>query len=273
LANNYSTEVNSLNPKIYYRLNEAAGQADGASVNNTGTEGASYNGTWGSGLAGYPGREAISGEAGPRPTDKINGKPLSGFTTNNLCAGFVWPGSGKADMLSINVGGEGGAPTALDSATQSYTMFFKTSATNNYMRMITTDGPDFTHNFKLIMGAGSGYEGHLVLSVGSDNDQGRYSANSFNDGKWHHLVAIRGSDSRADLKLYIDGKEEVLYNSSGSWTRGYQFRFGTHGTSSNGFTGQMDEIGGWDIALTAKQVQHLFEAAVTMQYGTLIRIQ
>ena len=253
----YSDKVADLNARVYYQLDQGAGAADGSAVANVGTLGASYNGTWGSGLSGYPGREAISGA--PR-ADSIGGQALNGLDSSGHSAQFN-PGS-NSDMISLNIGGEGGAPTAFDTAAQTISLFFKTTQTNGYGRIYTTD-PDCTHTFTLEMGADySGYEGRIYLAVGTSSSDARYSAHEFNDGNWHHLVAVRGSDSRADLKLYVDGVEETLANSSANFSAGYQARFGAHGTASGGFEGYMDEIAVWDSALTSTESQDLYTAAI-----------
>ena len=258
----YTEEVLSLNPKVYYPLNDEAGQLDGSATINLGSAGAAYNGTWGSGLSGYPEREAISGQPGPSSAVAIGERRLDGLDTNNLAARFS-PDS-YSDMISINVGGEGGAPTAFDTAAQTISLFFKTTQNNGYGRIYTSD-PDCAHTFTLEMGYNSsGYEGRLYLAVGTSSSSARYSDHSFNDGKWHHLVAVRGGNSRSDLKLYVDGKEETLHNSSVSLGAGYQARFGARGTGSGGFDGSMDEIAIWDRTLTGEEALGLFNAAAPL---------
>ncbi|MBN2375648.1 MAG: PEP-CTERM sorting domain-containing protein [Sedimentisphaerales bacterium] len=270
-AGDYSDAVDALSPAVYFRLSEAAGALDGSAVANTGTLGAAYNGTWGSGLTGYEGREADSGQVGPRPMDFV------GLEADNLCSGHnpTIDGDGNSDMISLsNIGGVTDAlPTALDTVNQSYSIFFNTEEPDSYTRMITTH-PDFTNKFQVIIDEGA-IDGVLVFSTAqyqsdiettpgaADLSNAVRTADAYNDGLWHHLVVIREGDDSLDVRAFVDGVKLDLIERNGSWSLGYGYRFGARGTSnSSAYDGLMDEIAIWDRALTDEEALGLYAAAV-----------
>ncbi len=250
----YSDKVGDLGAEVYYQMDQAAGAADGSAVVNAGTLGASYNGTWGSGLASYSGREAISGAA---RADTIGGQELVGLDPSGYSAQFS-PTS-WSDMISMNIGGEGGDPTALDTVSQTVSMFFKTSQADGWTRLMTKD-PDGVHDFDLVFDNASG---KLVLVNRNATSAAYEGETNYRDGAWHHIVAVRDSGAQGDMRLYVDGAAVALVDRGGSWSAGYGARFGAHGTSSSGaFDGYIDEIAIWDRALTATEAEGLFSAAI-----------
>jgi PKD repeat protein len=87
------------------------------------------------------------------------------------------------------------------------------------------------------------------------------SPGSYNDGKWHHVVATLGSGGMA---LYLDGKLTASRTSvtSGNANYGY-WRIGGDQSwaGANFFTGRIDEVAVYPTALTPAQVGNHYTAA------------
>ncbi|MEU0598829.1 LamG domain-containing protein [Streptomyces sp. NPDC006393] len=101
--------------------------------------------------------------------------------------------------------------------------------------------------------------GRLVFGVRADTTRTITTVHSYNDGKWHHLVATEGSNG---MKLYVDGSlraSNPLVTGNQSFT-GY-WRVGgdnldswPNKPTSRFYTGQLDEVAVYGKALTASQV-------------------
>ena len=245
----YAGKVAATNPAIYYRLSEAAGQGNGDTVHNAGAGGSALDGTWG--VTGYPGSEPISGVVGPRPTDVVNGQPLSGFEADNSAAQFTGKptAADRADIINI------GNPAQLDTAGQTYSAWFKGTDAGQWSRMIITD-PGFTNQFYLAMNEGSLY----AVTAGETADSARKTTATFNDGQWHHVVAIRPEDGDRDkLMLFVDGQQSELDNYNGAWDKGSSSRIGARDTGDvRAFVGVMDEVAIWNRGITPGEAQSLF---------------
>lgn len=262
----YAAAVKATNPGIYYRLREPAGRAHGSPVHNSGTEGATLDGTWGFADAGYSASVPVSGVAGPRPSDTINGRPLNGLEWDNTAArfeGYVAGTIQSKDLINI-----GANPSFLQSDELTYSMLFKTESTDGWMRMIVTDPTAGNQQFQLIM-----HGGQLILVTGTANGAGGAAVSApagdtgsthYNDDQWHHLVAVRKGATFSDLALYMDGSEVELHDwGIGSWTQGYSARIGGWSTNAaSGFVGLMDEVAIWDRALTAGEAGGLYNALI-----------
>ncbi|MGW0084547.1 LamG-like jellyroll fold domain-containing protein [Streptomyces sp. NPDC003393] len=101
--------------------------------------------------------------------------------------------------------------------------------------------------------------GRLVFGVRADTARTITTVHSYNDGKWHHVVATQGSNG---LKLYVDGSLRASnphttgnQPSTGYWRVGGDNLDGwANKPTSRFYTGQLDEVAVYDKALTASQV-------------------
>ncbi|MFE9257824.1 LamG-like jellyroll fold domain-containing protein [Streptomyces sp. NPDC006879] len=103
--------------------------------------------------------------------------------------------------------------------------------------------------------------GRLVFGAddGSKRTVSSPSGTSYNDGKWHHVVAAQGSSS--GMALYVDGKKVASRSVTkhrdiaGFWHVGGDNLYGwPMRPTSDFFAGQIDETAVYSKALTANQV-------------------
>ncbi|WP_107419982.1 LamG domain-containing protein, partial [Streptomyces carpinensis] len=101
--------------------------------------------------------------------------------------------------------------------------------------------------------------GRVAFGVHAGSVKTVTTSQSYNDGKWHHMVATEGSDG---MKLYVDGSLRasnplVTGNQSftGYWRVGGDNLDGwTNQPSSRYYTGRLDEVAVYGKVLTASQV-------------------
>lgn len=103
-------------------------------------------------------------------------------------------------------------------------------------------------------------DGRLVAGVYDSEPHVAVSAESFNDGQWHHVVTT--FEPGKGLTLYVDGKK-VAHNDApqkalrmwGFWRVGGDGATGwPSAPTGTAFPGQLDEIAVYDKVLTAEQV-------------------
>src|SRR3989344_4129204 len=117
-------------------------------------------------------------------------------------------------------------------------------------------------------GPGSGYwlragGGQLEFSVGATTGPEGQSIITvpISSGVWYHAVAI-GGDS-GDIKLYINGQQQgaILRQASNTEsTSDDPFTIGSWRGSTEFFSGIIDEVSIYNRALTASEVQTIFDA-------------
>ncbi len=104
-------------------------------------------------------------------------------------------------------------------------------------------------------GRNAGQEMEFIVTPGWQGDGG-FGAAAFPKGKWHHIVGIV---NEKNLQLYVDGEleKEMVYN--GPMTAdGSETEIGKAG--DGGFVGIIDEVLIYSRALTADEVEQVFEA-------------
>ena len=128
----------------------------------------------------------------------------------------------------------------------SFSVWF-TKSTNNGGRMISTENPE--GNFRI-----SG-DGNLNFSV----QFGDYLNFSINDNNWHNLIYTYSSRNE---KVYIDGLLSIsnFDNSNEGLNYGSPFTIGAKAAPSyDKWNGKIDDVGIWNRALTAAEVQQLYQ--------------
>lgn len=112
------------------------------------------------------------------------------------------------------------------------------------------------------------------FEIGSDkprfNVNGGFQLGSttVTDGIWHHVVAIYpgddGSPNVNDVKLYVDGNEEVISSSLGINLNTVAFldvAIGLDRNRTKYFSGLIDDVAIWRVGLNDGEVRSLFEMA------------
>jgi PKD repeat protein len=97
-------------------------------------------------------------------------------------------------------------------------------------------------------------DGTLVFGVWTGQPNTIVTTSAYNDGAWHHVVAIQSSDG---MKMYVDGT--LVGTNPQTEAQGYTgyWRIGgdnTWGSSSPYFAGTLDEVAVYPIALSAQTI-------------------
>jgi hypothetical protein len=73
-----------------------------------------------------------------------------------------------------------------------------------------------------------------------------FTATAYNDGGWHHAVAIRRG---TNLKLFVDGVQKITTTVTSTATTFNKVTVGASGTPANYFSGSIDQFKVWNDAL------------------------
>jgi hypothetical protein len=277
----YATAVSSLAPPIYLRLSEPASTALGAQVVNSGTLGSSLLMNWGirqNSTAFYANSQPVSHVDGVRPDVIIAGRPCTGLESDNTAAQFIPYPTNASNCKALNVydsTATGEKVAAMDQENMTYSMFFKTTDNDQNPRVITSHAEN-SNRFDLIMTYGKWCVATANYSATTPTNWLADSTVAFNDGNWHHLVAVRNGDDSANVDLYVDGNEITLTPTSaqpsyvtvppttgtqtGDPGPGFGLRIGSHGNKNRGWAGNLDEIAMWGRALSQTEAEGLFLA-------------
>jgi hypothetical protein len=267
----YASTVLDTNPVAYYRLNEPAGITAGETVVNWANRGTTSVNVLGDANAGID-EASVAGMVptfaitGPRPTNLIAGRGLNGLEADNTAAQFYADGAnGATPDTTINLGTN---PALLNSENLSYSLLFKSSSSQPFMRMVVTD-PASPNDFYLIMD-----EGRMTLILDADAPVAWWAQGGvprYNDDQWHHLVAVREGDLGANARLYIDGQAVTLTNrGGGAWGTPSSALIGGRGSANMyGYVGLLDEVAIWNRALTGLEARTLFNSLTVPEPASL----
>jgi PKD repeat protein len=169
--------------------------------------------------------------------------------------------TGKAAKFNGSTGLIASTQTFTDPTVYSEELWFNTT---------TTDGGKLIGFGDQPTGLSGNYDRHVYMLNTGQLEFGTYtgvtntivSPNSYNNGKWHHLVATQGP---AGMALYVDGQllgtnpQTQAQNYTGYWRVGGDPTWG--GANSNYFAGTIDEVAVYDTQLTPAQVLAHYEAS------------
>ena len=134
----------------------------------------------------------------------------------------------------------------------------------------TTNGGKIIGFGDATSGESSNYDRHVYMLNTGQIDFGVWtgqtnlitSPNSYNDGKWHQVVATQGPDG---MTLYVDGQavgtnpQTQAQAYSGYWRVGGDHTWG--GTNSDFFAGSVDEVAFYSSELSASRVLAHYQAS------------
>lgn len=221
----YGSSVSADNPRIYWRLGESSGTT-AVDVSGGKSDGTIVNGP----TMGRPG--AIDN---PNTAMRFNnGGATEQYVTSN--DSFVNPTTYSTEAWFKTTTNSGGKIVGFGCSFN--------SPSNCYDRHVymQNDG-------KLVFGT---YTGQMNTIT---------TANSYNNGAWHHVVATQSS---AGMKLYVDGAEvgtnpqTSAEGYTGHWHVGGD---NTWGSETPWFDGDIDEVAIYNHELSAGRVQAHFQAA------------
>ena len=254
----YGGAVLASDPIAFYRFDDPAGLAGGDPVANAlvqpsqrimgvATAGHSFD---------YPETVPMFGQSGPLPSDTIRGQALSGLDAGNTAAQFMGKDGAVADSTDmIHLG----ADPAMDVDNMTVSFFFNTESTDSWTRIFVTQ-PEYTdHDFYILL-----HEGTLVLAPQRSGSDSLRTIDTYNDGTWHHCVAVREGGTADGMRLFIDGlKVESFDDFSGEGlTSPSSARIGARTSTTTGYKGMLDDFAIWDRALSDTEAASLFNAAV-----------
>ena len=234
----YSDTVLLQNPIGYWRLNETADDE----AANLGTAGSDFNGEYYNGAQGVPG-----------PDELVDGTELTGMGPDNLAYGME-----DVDQY-VQV---------FDSPIENLSKFTMTGWVKSDMPQAARTGL-FGQNDSIEFGLNPGEQ----MNVWFPNTGGLSYAlpdGEFLDEAWYH-VGLVGTGQ--NVQFYVNGEQvavggSALPGSAGYGASDFTFNIGGGGifdgidaNDGNQFTGTVDEIAMWDVALTDVQVQSMWDAA------------
>ena len=262
---------------LFYRMNSDPAEIGDALINEASP--GTLDGVWGYD-DGNPDSLPLSGIEGPRPASGFGGleaENVGAFFGGNF-ADDNEDGTTEdniADQMDL---ADPEFIDALDNEFATLALFVKTDVVGNDGRLFTT-AVDATHIFRLVYGVsdftGKGLEDYGAIAVATgpefddpaSNQQTRGAV--FNDDQWHHIVVVRNGDDARNVQFYYDGQDisgEMVdvgdnYGVSNETPR-IGARHGTDNPGNGAYQGNLDEFAYWNRALTAGEVQGLYEAAL-----------
>ena len=112
------------------------------------------------------------------------------------------------------------------------------------------------------------YSGQLVIY-----DWGANTAHSsgvtVSDGNWHFVAITFQSGVTNGSEFYVDGVAKAAFTMTIN-SQGSAFLLGSGGTSQQYFTGRIDEVGVWNVVLTAAQIASLYNSGSGNAYGATV---
>ena len=183
-----------------------------------------------------------------------------GFSAGNTAGEFHHGVAGTSNADMMNLGSDVGE---FDNNEMTYSMWFKTTNNDTDMRMLVNH-PSATDHFMLVM-----HQGKMnVLTATNASSSLGTAGTAYNDGQWHHVLAVRNGDNISDAELWMDGVDVSNTLSYITWfsKAGNHALIGSRGLDSQphrlAFDGTIDEVTIWDRALTNPEIALISNSAV-----------
>ena len=158
--------------------------------------------------------------------------------------------------------------SAYDTGDFSCSLWVYKTTSNDIERIISNSGSSSKAGFDIVMDK---YENINVLrnTLTADTTSG-YTAIGFTINTWHHVVATY-KDSTKTLKIYLDGVlKDTTIGTTSSNSASISLSIGCYGSGVSAFfTGNIDEVGIFDVELSASDVTTIYNSGVPNDISAL----
>lgn len=175
----------------------------------------------------------------------------------------------SAGKIGAGVNGAGNGDDATTAATlglsndMSICLWYNSTQANGFLAGEHAGGT--TGNWAVILGHGGGY----FKCGNSDNIESK-SDSATNDGAWHFSCCVF-DDGNDNVSVYVDGVIDGSMAEPDTLQSGaHVFRIGDEASGAFGFEGNMDEVAVWDRALTANEINDLYDSGTGSTYSAII---
>jgi hypothetical protein len=251
----------------YYRMDEDNATEVGDPLINAASPG-TLDGLWGY-ESGDPDTMPAAGVAGPSPSTGF-----AGLDEGNFAAYFGGnsadddgdgdPTNNIPDQMDL------GTTSELDNDFATVAFFMQTPGGGNDGRIFTT-AQNTANTFRVIYGPANAYPELAVVTNGDEwgtTASWRTEGLVVGDDAWHHVVVVRNGDNAEDAQIYVDGVDvgDTLTDTGDSYgdsdvTARIASRHGWSNYGWGSYAGNLDEFAYWNRALSATEVQAIWEAA------------
>lgn len=145
----------------------------------------------------------------------------------------------------------------------SLSLWFKTDSwtTSSYPRLISKRNSDATMDWELYYDTASSY---IKMVLGENSASASFNALNPSTGVWHHLMVTKNGTT---LTLYSDGNYVESATNTATWTDSDNIYIGSREGTSRYFDGQTDDVKIFNYALTAEQVEQVYNNSSAVQFG------
>ena len=152
---------------------------------------------------------------------------------------------------------------SLNPSSFTFLMWVKTSANINLMSFIDKWNGSSGYYFCMLTG------GTIRANVYTSSDQQTASSTTINDGNWHQ-IGFSWDNSTSELRILIDGAEEIASSKSGTITTGSDdFQIGGALPSLNYMTGELGPCMMWNSVISTSDVNKLYRNGKATCYDDL----
>ncbi|MCL5016095.1 MAG: LamG domain-containing protein, partial [Patescibacteria group bacterium] len=170
----------------------------------------------------------------------------AGCLHNGSCLNF----DGTDDYANL------GSPSNFDNLNATYVTWIKTASTNYDMRILVNEATS-THNFFVVLNTGN----IVIVTVQGSTTQWEQTQNTYDDGSWHMIAAVRNGDNASNAEVYIDGQQAALTTNTGnSWSMADTAKIGAKSSTQFFYTGLISLSRIYDQALSPAQIQAIYNA-------------
>ncbi|AOX00100.1 hypothetical protein BJP34_12170 [Moorena producens PAL-8-15-08-1] len=182
----------------------------------------------------------------------VNTPDASAHTSVTLSA-LSFDGSGDYSALSFDGSGDYIDCRVIDFARNNYTVeaWFKTSVSST---LDIFAGTHYNHGILIEVSAQGTLRYLHRQPTGSSGGTSLFTTNTYTDGQWHHLAAVKSS---TNMSLYVDGSLQVQESAPSDFTDSLDVVIGriSKSNSARYFNGELDEVRIWNRDRTLEEIK------------------